>query len=234
MIQLLYVTDPMCSWCFGFAPVIAKVKAQLADGVGFRLVLGGLAPDSDEPMEANMLAYVQQAWRAVTARTGVEFNHEFWEQHHPKRSTWPACRAVLAAGERGELMFEAIQRAYYVDARDPSDKATLIAIAGQLGLDRQAFEQALDSAETKQLLAEEFKLRDQIGANSFPSLGLQRDGEFELLASGWNDEASLFALLRAEHGTESGNLPPPNGETVPGQNLLLKCKGDEPIGPSPL
>ena len=196
MIQLLYVTDPMCSWCFGFAPVIDKVKAQLAEGVGFRMVLGGLAPDSDEPMRDDMRTYVQQAWRAVTARTGVEFNHEFWKQHHPKRSTWPACRAVLAAGELGEVMFKAIQQAYYVDARDPSDKATLAEIAGEIGLDRKAFEQALDSPATQQLLAQEFKLRDQIGANSFPSLGLQRDDEFELLASGWNDEASLFKLLR--------------------------------------
>ena len=60
--------------------------------------MGGLAPDSDEPMPAEMRTYVQQAWRAVTARTGVAFEHRFWEECAPRRSTYPACRAVIAAG----------------------------------------------------------------------------------------------------------------------------------------
>ena len=31
--RLLYVMDPMCSWCWGFAPVVAALAEQ-ADGAG--------------------------------------------------------------------------------------------------------------------------------------------------------------------------------------------------------
>ena len=34
-------------------------------------------------------------------------------------------------------MFEAIQRAYYQEARNPSDIVVLIALAGEIGLDTQ-------------------------------------------------------------------------------------------------
>jgi len=198
MTQLLYVADPMCSWCWGFAPVLASVTADLPDDVGVRLVLGGLAPDSDVPMDDAMVRYVQDAWHAVAARSGAEFNHAFWEQHHPKRSTWPACRAVLAAGERSREMYEAIQRAYYLEAHDPSDRATLIELAGELGLDPAKFDATLDAPETHALLAEEFALRDRLGATGYPSVGLERNGELKLIAAGWNDEPALRAIFERE------------------------------------
>lgn len=41
--RLIYVMDPMCSWCWGFAPVAAALIAQAAEaGVSTRLVPGGL------------------------------------------------------------------------------------------------------------------------------------------------------------------------------------------------
>ena len=198
MTQLLYVADPMCSWCWGFAPVLAKVSAELREEISTRLVLGGLAPDSDVPMDEDTMRYVQGAWSAVATRSGAEFNHDFWKLHHPKRSTWPACRAVLAAGDRADAMFKAIQHAYYVDARDPSDRATLVELAVELGLDRDSFDNALDAPETHALLAEEFALRDRLGATGYPSIGLERDGEMRLIASGWNDERSLRSTFERE------------------------------------
>ena len=93
-------------------------------------------------------------------------------------------------------MFAAIQSAYYTEARDPSDHETLVAIATELGLDEADFRTLIDAPETHQRLTDEFALRDQLGASSFPSVGLQRDGEFILLASGWNDAPTLAGILK--------------------------------------
>ncbi len=198
MTEVFYIADPMCSWCWGFAPVIAKVGAELKPDIGLRLVLGGLAPDSELPMEESMLRYVKSAWRAVAERTGAEFNHDFWERHHPRRSTWPACRAVLAAGDRALEMFSAIQRAYYTDARDPSDKQTLADLGAELGFDRDLFLKAIDAPATHAQLAKEFELRDQLGAMSYPSVGVERSGELQLIASGWNTESALRSIFKRE------------------------------------
>ena len=174
--HIAYVADPMCAWCWGFAPVLADVEARLPEGVETKLVLGGLAPDSDVPMPESMRRYIQSAWRDIEARTEARFEWRYWERNEPRRSTWPACRAVLAAGERGEEMFGAIQTAYYREARDPSRLEVLLDLASGLGFEREEFAAHMEGPEVASLLEADFNLRDRIGASSFPSLGIERDG----------------------------------------------------------
>ena len=195
--RLLYVTDPMCAWCWGFAPVLAGVEALLHESVEIRYVMGGLAPDSEEPMDAAMKSYIRDAWQAVSERAGVSFNFSYWDSAQPSRSTWPACRAVLAAGSRGREMFAAIQQAYYPDARDPSDRTTLVAIAVELGFEAKAFSAALDGPQTRALLAADFALRDSLGARGYPSVGFERNGERRMLTAGWTDTGQLHSALKS-------------------------------------
>ena len=197
MPRLLYVVDPMCSWCWGFTGVRAEVSEEFPD-LEWQLVMGGLAPDSDEPMDEETRAYVQDAWRAVAQRTGAEFNHDFWTECAPRRSTYPSCRAVIVAGESGksEEMLAAIQRAYYQEARNPSDTETLTALAADIGLDPAAFETALHSPDTQTRLEGDFALRSAIGAYSFPSVGLLDGEEAQLVATGWCDAQALSDAVR--------------------------------------
>ena len=60
MPTLLYVVDPMCSWCWGFTEVRREVSEAFPD-LEWQLVMGGLAPDSDEPMDEATKTYVQEA-----------------------------------------------------------------------------------------------------------------------------------------------------------------------------
>ncbi len=48
--KLIYVHDPMCSWCFGFAKVYQQLTEQLPENIEFIRLLGGLAPDTVEIM----------------------------------------------------------------------------------------------------------------------------------------------------------------------------------------
>lgn len=198
--QLLYIVDPMCAWCYGFAPALQQAIGELAPGTEVNLVMGGLAPDSEEPMPLEMQGYVQSAWHAVEARTGVSFNHDFWQVCAPRRSTYPACRAVIVAREAGLgwQMLAAVQRAYYQEARNPSDVETLVELAVEIGLDAKVFQVKLLAAETEGQLRADFALRDQLGASSFPSLGLQRDDRLTLTATGCLDIAELRSALRAQ------------------------------------
>lgn len=195
--ELLYVADPMCSWCFAFAAQLERVQADLRPSVGFRIVLGGLAPDDETPMPQEMLGYIQSAWRSIEERTTARFNWDYWDNNQPSRSTWPACRAVLAAGDRGHEMFNAIQQAYYRGARDPSNFEVLVEIGAELGFEPEAFAATIQSPATRAVLQGEFELRDQLGARSFPSLGLRQGEQLSLLTSGWVDEEALRSQLAA-------------------------------------
>jgi len=199
--RLYYVADPMCSWCWGFAPVLATIVRALPPGVPLQYVMGGLAPDSDEPMPGAVREYVQSAWDAVEQRTGARFNREFWVRCAPRRSTWPACRAVLAAAaqraDAGPAMFRAIQHAYYLDARNPSDRDTLVALARELpGVDAERFDHELDSGENRARLQADFELRDRLGVSAFPTLVLEAEGRKLQLVRGHAPEAEVMRRLR--------------------------------------
>ncbi len=194
---LYYVADPMCSWCWGFAPTIAALHKQESDAFIFRYVMGGLARDSEELMPKETRAYVQSAWREVESRTGARFNWAFWETCQPRRSTYPACRAVLAAAaqNRGPAIFDRIQSAYYLEARNPSDIDTLVTLAESLDLDTERFAADLHSAAIEEALQADFHLRRKLQARSFPSLILESSGTCSWINRGWEETATVFARL---------------------------------------
>jgi len=41
---LWYFADPMCSWCWGFSPVIETLRDEYRERMKTALVLGGLRP----------------------------------------------------------------------------------------------------------------------------------------------------------------------------------------------
>jgi putative protein-disulfide isomerase len=178
MTQLYYIHDPMCSWCWGFSSTLHKLLQALPEEIQLVRLLGGLAEDSATPMPEELQQRLRATWRQIEATIpGVRFNFDFWSRCQPRRSTYPACRAVIAARQQGEQydtdMTMAIQRAYYLEARNPSEEATLMALAGELGLDITAFQQELHAPHTQQQLIQEIKLTRRMGVNSFPSLVLE-------------------------------------------------------------
>ena len=190
------VVDPMCSWCWGFAPVWREFVSEIPESVAVVDLMGGLAPDNEAPMDSAMRQYVQDAWGAVKARTGAEFNFEFWNKCEPKRSTYPACRAVIAAGEQASgarsLMYDAIQRAYFLEARNPSDAEALECVAGEIGLDRKQFTEDLGSDHINRIFQLELESVAKLGVSGFPTMVVKREspGEparYDLLTAGFSD-----------------------------------------------
>lgn len=87
-------------------------------------------------------------------------------------------------------MFEAIQHAYYLEARNPSDVEVLVGLAGEIGLNTDRFARDLASPEIEQQMQDGFNLRRLMNANQFPSL-VVRDG------------ASVIFVVRGYAGSET-------------------------------
>lgn len=173
--ELLYFHDPMCSWCWAFRPVWTDLCKQLPRDLTVRWVVGGLAPDSDEPMAPDMRLKLKGIWQTIQERVpGTQFNFAFWEKNTPRRSTYNACRAVLAAARLSpaneEPMIHAIQRAYYLEARNPSDISTLVDLAAAIGLDRTLFSTEIQGAAVQAALHDEITFARSAPINGFPSL----------------------------------------------------------------
>lgn len=200
--KLIYVHDPMCSWCFGFSKVYQQLTERLPGNVTLIRLLGGLAPDTDEIMPESTRQMVRQNWQRIEQHIpGVEFNYDFWTKCQPRRTTYPACRAVIAAREQGDeydiSMTRKIQQAYYRQARNPSDNETLIELAGEIGLDQERFSAQLVADQTQQRLLDEIANTRAIGVSGFPSLVLQNnDGLQTVLVSYTDVDAVLEQIFR--------------------------------------
>ncbi len=197
---LFYLHDPMCSWCYGFAPVLERLKHAVGESLPVTSLVGGLAPDSDEPMAQPMRDYLQQTWRRIEQQIpGTRFNFDFWTANTPRRSTYPACRAVITArlmADRADDMTRAIQQAYYQQARNPSDVAVLIAVAASIGLDDKAFAARINSDEIELALVSELDFVRQLGVESFPSLVLRHGSDLHSIAVDYRDPEPMLEQIR--------------------------------------
>ncbi len=176
--KLYYVYDPMCSWCWGYKPIWQQIEQAVYEGVEVQYLLGGLAPDSDVAMPLEMQQQIASYWKKIENYLGTQFNYDFWTNNTPRRSTYPACRALLAARAQGKEMemLDAIQKAYYLEAKNPSDDEVLIGLAKQIGLDSRLFEEQFLAQTTQQKLLDEIAFARSIGGNSFPSLFVEKRG----------------------------------------------------------
>lgn len=175
--RLFYIHDPMCSWCYAFSASLQALQQNLPASIEFVYLLGGLAPDTTTPMPIDMQQAIQQNWQLIeTTVPGVSFNFDFWRLNTPVRSTYPACRALLAARRQGAdcetRLLRAIQLAYYQQARNPSLIPTLQACAAEIGLECAAFSKDLLSPPIALELQQEIQAARAMGVTAYPSLRL--------------------------------------------------------------
>lgn len=167
----------MCSWCYAFSQSWNALLKALPRNIEIVYLVGGLAPDTTEPMPLTTQKMVQQAWQRIEQTVpGVHFNWDFWSRNTPIRSTYPACRAVLAAKkQRTEAeveMIRAIQTAYYQQAKNPSLAETLHACAHEIGLDVSTFIEDLKSSAIENELQQQIQQARSMDVHSYPSLRL--------------------------------------------------------------
>ena len=198
---LYYVHDPMCSWCWGFSKVYKELLNTLPPCVPVQRVLGGLAAETDAAMPIEMQRQIQANWKRIEETIpGVKFNFDFWSRNTPRRSTYSACRAVIAARKQEKkndvAMTKAIQEAYYQQARNPSDESTLVDLATELNLDVEKFKQDLTSDKTQQKLNEEIHLARDLFAESFPSLVLQIADELWPIKLDYNNAETMLDAIQ--------------------------------------
>jgi len=194
---LVYIMDPMCSWCWAFKPVLTEIRNTFPE-LGYYTLAGGLAPDSDEPMPDAQQEQIAATWKKIEAMVGTKFNHDFWRACQPRRSTYPACRALLLARKEGkeDAMISAIQQAYYGDARNPSDSDTLIDCAKKIGMDGNVFELALSSEAIWDEFENELAFNHHLGVRSFPTLVLKTTNKWFEIALDYKDASVMINQIR--------------------------------------
>ncbi len=213
--QLIYVGDPMCSWCWGFAPVKRRIEELCHGRAEVSLVVGGLRPFTTEPQDDQRKAFLREHWREVGDKTGQPFAFHLLDRDDFVYDTEPVSRAAVVVrhldGQATALdFFSELQRAFYADNADVTEAATLTALAHDFGVDRDAFAARFETEEMRQATIDDFQLARSFGVTGFPTVVVKDGDDYAYLTVGYRPYDQLGALLdgwldgRVERRTAEG------------------------------
>src|SRR5512139_452123 len=195
---LWYFADPMCSWCWGFSPVIEALRDAYRERTKIALVLGGLRHET-LPMTPAQREEILHHWHAVHERTGQPFRFDDALPQGFVYDTEPACRAVASMGGLDPPLtfplFRAIQSAFYAEGRDVTQPGVLAELAAGLGVEATAFLRAFDSDEARARTQAHFRQARQAGVRGFPALILQHDAQLQPISHGCQPLDAVRAVL---------------------------------------
>lgn len=200
MRELVYVADPMCSWCYAFGPELDEVRGE-AD-LSVRIVMGGLFVGVHRrKLDDELRAYLRETWARVGELSGRPVEFGLLERAAWIYDTEPSCRAVVWCRnhEPGSTLefFGAIQRAFYAEGADVTNTVTLSAIADRCGLDGDRMLAALGDDDHAAATRNDFEEARLLGARGFPYLLLDTGRERIPVATGYARAGAVLRSLRA-------------------------------------
>lgn len=205
-INVLYFTDPYCSWCWATEPALIAMQEKYREQIEFQYVFGGLVKDMTEFYDAQndigTAAAVVPHWRMVSERSGQPIEERLWEDigAYPHFSTWPANIAAKAAfiqGKKpGEKYLRRLRRAALTERKIISHEEVYLPLASEIeGLDFDKFEADLKSGKAYEAFTEDLKICRKFGVSGFPTmLFYKTDADLEHLGS---DQAILVGGHRS-------------------------------------
>ena len=198
--RFIYFADPMCSWCYGFAPVIWALAERFEGRMDVQLVMGGLRAGNTAPMREEDRAYIRDAWARVHAASGQPFDFSFLEREAFVYDTEPACRAVVAVRRlkpQMALPFMArISQAFYAENRDMTSAEEIAGVAEEAGFDQQEFGDAFRAADTRNETFRDFLTAQELGIRGFPTLiAGSEDNGYALVTNGYRPLEELLDPL---------------------------------------
>jgi putative protein-disulfide isomerase len=195
---LWYFADPMCSWCWGFSPVIGSIKEAYADQLKVALLLGGLRPGTTEPMTAASREEILHHWHEVHRRTGQPFTFDGAMPAGFVYDTEPPSRAVVTVAEINPEetypYLKSVQAAFYAHGQDVTQPQTLATLAEAHHIAAPQFLERFHSNDVKAKTRMHFKQTQQAGVRGFPTVLLQDTAGITLLTHGYR----AFEELRPE------------------------------------
>jgi putative protein-disulfide isomerase len=205
--KLIYVADPMCSWCYGFSKEVAELM-EINPEISLEIVLGGLTAGSPKLLDEAGKRFRLMHWTKVEAISGLPFNREaLLAREGFVYDSGPASRALVTAikmntGINILKIFRAIQKTFYVDGKDVTNTSVLVKVLsstfaseGYLASDDLILS-TFESDEVKRETDYHFKKVKHIyGISSFPALLMEDHRGIKTISSGYMSTKTLNEFM---------------------------------------
>lgn len=199
-LALVYVGDPMCSWCWGFAPVLEQLVE--ATGLAVEVTVGGLRPGpAAEPLGTGLRRYLEREWSAISEQTGQPFDTALLDRLGEEwvYDTEMADMAVVhmrdLAPDQALPFFARVQRAFYAEGVDVTEPDSYRDLVGEFGADPDAFVATLGADDLRKRTWRDFATARRWGVTGFPTLLYRREERLGLITAGYRPAADVIAAV---------------------------------------
>lgn len=169
-VTLEHFSDPWCWWSWGLEPVLRRLKEVYGDQLEIQTRMGGIFDDRS----AWLLKYGQDdatlpAWVAdCMALTTMPLLNDYMGTTGV-RSTYPACRAVIAAAaqshEKAEALLRRLLETCCLRGENVSDDSVIEKAANDVGLDAGRLLREMRSAAVENAFTADRAAMESAGAN---------------------------------------------------------------------
>ncbi len=205
MTHLIYIGDPLCSWCYGFGPEIAGFMKAIPEPK-LDIVMGGLCAYGKQTITPEFKGVLFTQWLKAKEACGLSFNTAGLEHPGWVYDSEPICRAFVSAhmlyptlpNMSNLALFGSLQQAFYAHGLDVSQGEVLAQVVSNC-LNRHKHpctqQQILaiwESEQAKINTKANFTQAEHWGMSSFPSMLVVKDERLLLLSSGYTNTATLL------------------------------------------
>lgn len=196
---LWYFADPMCSWCWGFSPVITEIKKNFAEKIKIAFVMGRLQPNETQVLSEASRNEIFDHWHLVSEMTHQKFSFIDALPEGFIYNTEPACRAVITVASidlaKTFSYFSALQSAFYTKNLDVTQLTYLQQIAGECGIDANTFKSKFNEKAQTETVIKNFQFTHKAGVKGFPTLILVNKEQLEVVSRGYDNYENISANL---------------------------------------
>ncbi|MDX6749141.1 DsbA family protein [Geminicoccaceae bacterium 1502E] len=200
-VELLYFANPMCSWCWGFAPVMRELGERFQGRVNVTVATGSLGERQSRPMREKDKEEIRRHWQHVAEMAGQPFDMAFFEREGFVYDTAPACRALAVVRRHYPTLalpfLTRLQERFYARNEDVTDRTVLQSAVGEFGIDAQDFTREFAAPELAQEVAREWQTTAELGVTGYPTLLALADRKPHVLTVGWRPAGEIAAPLEA-------------------------------------
>lgn len=193
--KIYYVYDPLCGWCFAYAPVIEKISEEFKDKIEFVIIPGGMiARDNQTPIGV-MAPYLLKAIPELEQISGTKIGKPFIDMvkdgSYIPSSYKPSLAMVVFksfhTGHDLEYSFK-VQHAYFVDGKDLANDSLYMQLALSFGVEPSMFLTRMNDAAYDVKTQEHFDFAAYLNVKGFPSLIGKSEGKYMNLTYGYTTE----------------------------------------------
>lgn len=190
--QVIFVTDPLCSWCWGMLPEMEKVKSNLQnkmqDQIEFNLLMAGLQIGSRK-LSAPEEQRLKSIWFNVTQTTGQPISGRLPQDKNFIYHSEIPCRAIkvfqLRMKDKLWAFFYRLQQAFYLEACNITDPIEIFRIAAEFEFSATDMEKEIHHPDIIAATRDDFESAKLIGAQALPTVLMDTGEGLKLVSGGY-------------------------------------------------